>query len=84
MTNKTKKTTKKNKSTGITKEHNLGELVFNYPKTAEILIDFGLHCVGCAAAHFDTIEAGARVHGMRDEDIEEMIERINEVIEFDE
>ena len=33
---------------------------------------------------FDSIEDGAKVHGMSDEEIDEMVERINEVIEFDE
>ncbi len=68
----------------VTKESNLGELVIKYPQTAEILLDYGLHCVGCFANTFDTIEAGAKVHGMSDEDISEMVERLNEVVTFDE
>lgn len=76
---------KKNKElVVITKEMNLGELVYKYPETAEILMDFGLHCVGCFASSFDTLEAGAKVHGMGDEEIEQMLERINEVINFGE
>lgn len=76
---------KKNKElVVITKEMNLGELVYKYPETAEILMDFGLHCVGCFANSFDTLEAGAKVHGMSDEEIGQMIERINEVINFGE
>ncbi len=68
----------------ITKDHNLGELVFTYPKTAEVLLDYGLHCVGCGAMHFDTIEAGAKLHGYTDDEVEELVVRINEVIEFNE
>lgn len=68
----------------ITKEHNLGELVFAYPATAEILMDWGLHCVGCGAMHYDTIEAGAKIHGLSDGEIDELVVRINEVLEFEE
>lgn len=68
----------------VNKDHNLGELVFAYPKTAEVLLDYGLHCVGCGAMHFDTIEAGAKLHGFTDAEVEELVVRINEVIEFKE
>ncbi len=68
----------------VTKDTNLGELVFRYPDTAEVLLDYGLHCVGCFASTFDTIEAGCRIHGMSNEEIEEIVERLNEVINFKE
>lgn len=75
---------KKPKDQAVTKESNLGEIVFKYPKTAEVLLDFGLHCVGCGAMSYDTVETGARIHGFDDKEIDELIVRINEVIEFDE
>jgi hybrid cluster-associated redox disulfide protein len=68
----------------ITKDMNLGEVAYKFPESAEILLDFGLHCVGCFASSFDTIEVGAKVHGMSDAEITEMIERINEVINYKE
>lgn len=81
-----KKQNKKNKKeiVNITKDMNLGEVVYKYPETAEVLTDYGLHCVGCFANAFDTIEAGAKIHGMSDDEIEEMIDRVNEVINFGE
>jgi len=68
----------------ITKDMNISDVVFKYPKAAEIMLDYGLHCVGCAASSFDTIEAGAKIHGLPDEEIDEMVERINEVVNFGE
>ncbi len=68
----------------ITKEMNLGEIVFRYPVAAEILLDYGLHCVSCIASGFDTIEMGATVHGMTEEEVQEMVDRINEAIEHEE
>lgn len=68
----------------VTKQTNIAELINKYPDTAEVLLSYGLHCVGCMASTFDSIEAGAKIHGMEDEEIEEMIERINEVIKYGE
>lgn len=68
----------------ITKDVNLSELVYKHPETEEVLLDYGLHCVGCIAGSFDTLEAGAKVHGLGDKDIEELVERINEIINYHE
>lgn len=73
-----------NKEITITKEMNLGEIVFKYPEAAEVLTDYGLSCVGCFASSFDTIEQGAKIHQLSDEELDEMIERINEVIQHGE
>ena len=66
--------------TKVKRESNLGEVVFKYPQAAEILTDYGLHCVGCFASSFDTINDAAKIHDMSDEEIQEMIDRVNEVI----
>ncbi len=79
-TSTTKTSVKSAKS--IDRCHNLGELVFMYPKTTEVLITFGLHCVGCGAMQYDTIEAGAKIHGFTDAEIDELVARLNEVIEY--
>jgi len=68
----------------ITKDMNLGEVVFKYPEAAEVLTDYGLSCVGCFASSFDTIEQGAKIHELSDEELEDMLERINEVVNFGE
>jgi hybrid cluster-associated redox disulfide protein len=68
----------------ITKEMNLGEVVFKYPEAAEVLTDYGLSCVGCFASSFDTIEQGAKIHELSDEELDEMLERINEVVNYGE
>ena len=64
----------------ITKETNIAELVNNHPEAIEVLTAFGLHCVGCFASAFDTIGEGAEIHGMIDEEIEEMLEEVNRVL----
>lgn len=59
---------------------NLGEVVFRFPQTADVIMGYGLHCVGCFANSFDTIEAGAKIHGMSDEEIDAMLADINKAV----
>ena len=40
------------------------ETVEKYPATVEVFRAFGMGCLGCAAARFETIEQGAKAHGM--------------------
>lgn len=68
----------------ISKKDNIAEVLMKHPEVAEVLLDYGLHCVGCPASGLDTIEKGAEIHGMKDEEIEEMVARVNEVLEHKE
>ena len=61
----------------VTKEMNILEIVQKYPQSIEVFQKYGLGCVGCAAARFENLEAGARVHGF---DPDQMVEDINSVI----
>lgn len=79
-----KKPVNTTKKLDITKDTNLADLVFAYPQAAEVLLDYGLHCVGCAGNSFDTIEMGAKIHGMTAEEINEIVERVKEVILYEE
>ena len=58
----------------------IGDIVAAFPQAATIMLSYGLHCVGCHANGFDTVEAGAAGHGMTDEEIGEMIAEINTAI----
>ena len=57
----------------ISKKMLIGELVANYPKAGEILVEkYGLNCVGCGMAMMETIEDGAKAHGMKASQIKKM------------
>lgn len=45
----------------------------------EVLWAFGLHCVGCALSAEETIEDGAKAHGLPDEEIDELVAAMNEM-----
>jgi len=64
----------------ITKDMLLGDVVARYPQAAEVMLEYGLHCVGCFANAYDTVEVGAKVHGMSDEEIEKMVHDVNQEI----
>lgn len=64
----------------IDRKMNLGELVSNNPEAGRILAeDYGLHCVGCMAAQFDTLEAGMKIHGYQDKEIDKVIKKLNQL-----
>ena len=61
----------------VTKEMSILDIVQNYPQSLEIFAKYGLGCIGCAAARFENLEAGAKVHGF---DPDEMVAEINALI----
>jgi len=64
----------------ITKDMTIGELVQEYPSVVEILMEEGVHCVGCGAAYFETIEEGLAGHGRSEEEVTAVIEKLNQAI----
>lgn len=57
------------------------EILSMFPHKAQRLsyeiTNAGLHCVGCQAATWETLEAGMYGHGMNDEAINTLIDRLN-------
>jgi iron-sulfur cluster assembly protein len=64
----------------VTGDMIIGDVVAAFPAAATIMLGHGLHCVGCHANAFDTVEDGARLHGIQDGEIHSMIEEINVAI----
>lgn len=57
------------------KETRIGEILEQAPEKINILLEVGMHCVGCPASQMETIEEACIVHGI---DPEEVIEKLNE------
>ena len=57
----------------ITKDMTIGEILVNKPEVAPILMEAGMHCLGCPAAQGESLEEAAMVHGM---DIDSLMEKI--------
>lgn len=56
------------------KETKIGELLEMAPEKAEILMEAGMHCLGCPASQAETLEEACEVHGI---DVEELLNKIN-------
>lgn len=58
---------------GITKEMTIGEILRKSPEVAPVLMEAGMHCLGCPSAQGESLEEAAMVHGI---DIDALIGRI--------
>ena len=58
----------------ISKDTKIGELLDIFPDSAPILMEIGMHCLGCPASQMETIAEAAMVHGI---DGELLVEKIN-------
>ena len=58
----------------IEKTTKIGELLESNPEKADILLDAGMHCLGCPASQAETIEEACKVHGI---DVDDLIEKLN-------
>ena len=59
--------------TGITKEMTIGEILRANPAVAPVLLEAGMHCLGCPSAQGESLEEAAMVHGI---DIDELMKAI--------
>lgn len=73
--------TKEIKAQLITKDMTIGDVVAKYPACIETLQDAGVHCVGCHVSYYETLEQGFKGHGMSDEGIDKVIEKMNIAVE---
>jgi|TARA_Y100000310_G_C20607978_1_gene776527 hybrid cluster-associated redox disulfide protein len=64
----------------ITKEMILSDVIKKYPEVAVILTGYGLHCINCVFSNVDSIEAGAKIHGLDNEAIDFMLKDANEIV----
>ena len=53
----------------IEKNMTIGELLEKHPEKAQILLDAGMHCLGCPASQAETLEEACMVHGIDVEDL---------------
>lgn len=53
----------------ITKDMTIGEVVKMKENAPQILMSFGMGCIGCPSAQAETIEDAAKVHGLNFQDL---------------
>ena len=52
----------------------IGDLIDQDPEKVNVLIEAGMHCIGCPASQMETIEQACEVHGI---DVNEVLEKLN-------
>ena len=58
----------------VTKDMTIGELIGSFPQVAPILMQIGMHCLGCPSAQAESLGEAAMVHGI---DADLLVEKIN-------
>lgn len=58
----------------ITKDMYIGEILRIDEKYAPILMEAGMHCLGCPSSQMESLEQACQVHGM---DVEELLKKLN-------
>ena len=56
------------------------EKVSELPESAPILMEIGMHCLGCPSSQMETIEEAAMVHGI---DPDALVKEINDFLAKD-
>ena len=61
----------------VTKSTMIGELLMIDENVAPILLNIGMHCLGCPSSQMETIEQAAMVHGI---DPTALVDEINDFL----
>lgn len=56
------------------KDTKIGEILAIAPEKADVLMEIGMHCLGCPASQMETLEEACQVHGIN---VEELLEQLN-------
>lgn len=59
----------------ITKDTTIGEALCIKPAIAPVLMEIGMHCLGCPASQGETLEEAAMVHGV---DVDVLMQKVAE------
>lgn len=63
----------------ITKDTTIGEIVSAKPAAAELLMEAGMHCIGCPMSQMESLEDGCMVHGRTEAEISKLVDDINKL-----
>ena len=61
----------------ITKDMSIGEVLEIDRTTAPIMMEYGMHCMGCPFSQMETLEMGCAAHGM---DVDELVDKLNKYL----
>ena len=62
----------------VTKDMTIGEIIRIDKAVIPVLLDAGMHCLGCPSAQGESLEEAAMVHG---HDADTLVEEVNKVLQ---
>ena len=65
----------------IKKTDAIGEVMERNPEVAPLLMQAGMHCIGCHVSAYESIEDGCKSHGMNAKQIDELLKAANSLAE---
>lgn len=74
-----KQDVKQQTSHSFTKEMSIQKILDRCPGSEEIMLSYGLHCIGCFVSTYETLEEGALAHGLSKQDMNHMLREINSI-----
>lgn len=64
----------------INKKMSFTEIIQKNPDAADVLMNNGMHCIGCGMATAETLEEGAAAHGI---DADKIVDEVNKTVKED-
>ena len=64
--------------TKVTKDMNMGDILALDREMGDLLVEAGMHCVGCPAHAFESLEEASMVHGI---DCDALVSKLNSHLE---
>ena len=58
----------------VTKEMTIGEIIMIDQGVIAVLLNYGMHCIGCPSAQGESLEEACMVHGL---EVEPLVDEIN-------
>ena len=75
---KNKKNKVKREKFEVTKNMSFSQIMNKHPEAAGLLIEKGMHCIGCQMAPYETLEQGSLMHGINpDRLVKEINSKLN-------
>ena len=65
----------------IKKTDAIGEVMERSPEVAPLLMQAGMHCIGCHVSAYESIEDGCKGHGMNAKQIDELVRAANKLVD---
>lgn len=59
----------------ITKDTVIADIIKVKPNAAQILMSYGMGCIGCPSAQMETLEQACEIHGL---DLDKILKELNE------